>query len=341
MTISLRRCLTAAVLAGSLLAGTVGCNTFSSSGRDEYKMSAGDSGSGAGSRTSAAPALPYDVRPLLQPKNKYLGLAADGAPESMKPVEKFASDAGKKPNVIEFYSAWGDQYETKLVRNAWEYGAVPFIAWEPMKKSLADISSGREDGYIRAYARSVRETNLPVALSFAHEMNGHWYPWGTKNATPQQFVEAYKHVHDVFQQEGATQVIWVWSPNVINPMPTVRLQPYWPGDNYVDWVGVVGYYGKAGPATYETLYGPTMTEIRRFTQKPFLIAETAAESGTRKSADIADLFQGTLKRDDVIGFIWFDFDKEADWRITSTPEAARSFRKQAENPRFGFDVKKP
>lgn len=338
MTFSLLRGLTAAGLVGMLLVSTAGCGTFSSEGRDAYKARSGAS-SEAGAAT--APVVPYDIRPLLRPKNKYLGVAADGAPDSMKPVEKFAADSGRKPNAVEFYSAWGDRYETALVRNSWEYGAVPYIAWEPMTKSLADIADGKDDDYIRSYARSVRQLNIPVAISFAHEMNGHWYPWGTKNATPRQFVSAYKHVHDVFQQEGATQVIWVWSPNVINPMPTVRLQPYWPGDDYVDWVGVVGYYGRSGPSTYGTLYGPTMNEIRRFTQKPFLIAETAAESGPRKSADIADLFQGTLGRDDVIGFIWFDFDKEADWRITSTPEAARAFRKQAESPRFGFDVKKP
>ncbi len=90
-----------------------------------------------------------------------------------------------------------------------------------------------------------------------------------------------RHVHDLFDQEGATQVIWVWSPNVINPVPTVRLKPYWPGEEYVDWVGVIGYYARTGPSTFSTLYGPTTTQIRAFTKKPAIIAETAAEAGQR------------------------------------------------------------
>jgi hypothetical protein len=340
------RTLAATVLASVLLVATAACSTFSAAGRDRYnevdhstaKPTPGISTTPAKAK---APVLPYDIQPLLYPKKKFFGVAADGAPASLKPVDQFAAKAGKNPNLIEFYSAFGDQYEAQLVQKTWNAGALAYIAWEPMKTSLSSIAAGKYDAYIRQYADSVKQLNLPVAISFAHEMNGFWYPWGTKHATAKQFVSAWKHVHDIFAQEGATQVIWVWSPNAINPMPSVRLAPYWPGDAYVDWVGVIGYYGLYGPATYKTLYQPTMTQIRAFTRKPFIIAETASEGGARKPADIADLFLGTAKHPDVIGFVWFNFLKETDWRITSSPEAAAAFRRQAQNPRFGFDVKRP
>lgn len=337
------RALAAVLLAGALLAG---CSTFSEQGRDEYRRAQGEAAKPSLGVTEAPaeatkPELPYDVRPLLQPSKKYLGVAAVGAPASMKNVDAFAKAAGKKPNLVEFYSAWGDQYETAAVRNAWNYKALPFIAWEPYDKTLKQIASGSQDAYIRDYARSVKELNLPVAISFAHEMNGFWYVWGTKKATAAQFVAAYRHVHDLFDQEGATQVIWVWSPNVINPVPNVRLKPYWPGEEYVDWVGVIGYFARYGPSTYRTLYGPTASQIRAFTKKPMIIAETAAEAGERKPADITNLFQGLAAHNDVIGFVWFDIDKEADWRITSGPASARTFREQAADPRFGFDVTTP
>ncbi|MFC9639170.1 glycoside hydrolase family 26 protein [Streptomyces mirabilis] len=334
------RALAAVLLAGALLAG---CSTFSEQGRDDYRRAQGeaaDPGESAATET-AKPEPPYDVRPLLKPAKKYLGLAAEGAPADMKNVDAFAKSAGKKPNLIEFYSAWGDRYEAAAVQHARDYKALPFIAWEPFDKTLGQIASGADDAYIRGYARSVKELNLPVAISFAHEMNAFWYPWGTKKATAAQFVAAYRHVHDLFDQEGATQVIWVWSPNVINPVPTVRLKPYWPGEEYVDWVGVIGYYAHTGPSTFSTLYGPTTTQIRAFTKKPVIIAETAAEAGQRKPADITDLFKGTAAHDDVIGFVWFNFDKEADWRITSGPATTRTFREQAAASRFGFDVTKP
>ncbi|NGN68866.1 beta-mannanase [Streptomyces sp. A7024] len=316
------------------------CTTFSSEGRDRYHRTDGKPSASGKESESAKPELPYDIRPLLKPEKKYLGMSADGAPASLKPVKDFAAKGGKRPNLVEFYSAWGDQYETKLVQNAWDYGALSFIAWEPMKTSLAKIAAGKSDKYIREYAQSVKELNLPVAINFAHEMNGFWYPWGTKHATAKQFTAAWKHIHGIFEEEGATQVIWVWSPNVTHPMPQVRLEPYWPGDTYVDWVGVIGYYAAGGPHTYRSLYGPTMAQIRGFTKKPFIIAETASQAGQRKPADITDLFTGTAARDDVIGFVWFNYDKETDWRITSGPASQATFRKHARDPRYGFDVTK-
>jgi hypothetical protein len=84
-----------------------------------------------------------------------------------------------------------------------------------------------------------------------------------------------------------------------------------------------------------------MTQIRAFTKKPFIIAETAAQAGERKPADIKSLFQGTAERDDVLGFVWFNFDKETDWRINSGPLSEKTFKEQAANPDFGFDVTKP
>ncbi|WP_221353003.1 glycoside hydrolase family 26 protein [Streptomyces beigongshangae] len=335
------RALAAVLVAGALLAG---CSTFSEEGRDQYERSRGaqpgavDGGDSGG---SAKPEPPYDVRPLLEPEKKYLGVAADGAPARMGAVEDFAGRAGKKPNLVEFYSAWGDRYEQALVRNSWDYGALAFIAWEPFGTSMKDIASGKEDAYIREYAQSVRELNLPVALSFAHEMNGFWYPWGTERTSAADFTAAYQHIHDLFGEEGATQVIWVWSPNVTHPMPKVKLEPYWPGDDYVDWVGVVGYYADTGPSTYQSLYGPTMAQIRGFTRKPLIIAETAAQAGERKPAAIRSLFRGTAERDDVIGFVWFNFDKETDWRIESGPLSEKTFKQEAADPRFGFDVTKP
>ncbi|MFI6443127.1 glycoside hydrolase family 26 protein [Kitasatospora sp. NPDC050543] len=284
---------------------------------------------------------PYDVRPLLRPAKKILGIAAEGAPNSMTAVADFTAKAGKTPNLIEYYSGWGDDFDTKGARNAWESGAIPLVAWEPYTMTLADIAAGKGDDYIKRYAWAVRDFNAPVAISFAHEMNGFWYEWGTKHATAEEFVAAYRHIHDLFSEIGAASVIWVWSPNSVNPTKGVQLQPYYPGDNYVDWVGIVAYYTHLEAGTFDTLYTPTLTQIRAFTDKPFLIAETGAEPGARKRNDILNLAGGVLARPDCLGFVWFNIRKEADWRIDSDPQALAAFKQIAADSRFGFDVKSP
>jgi glycosyl hydrolase family 26 len=108
----------------------------------------------------------------------------------------------------------------------------------------------------------------------------------------------------VFVDVGAGNVIWAWSPNVINPVPKVALKPYYPGDGYVDWVGLIGYFTIGSDDAFSSVFGPTMKQVRTFTKRPFLILETAAEPGRRRRADIRNLFNGVSGRDDVLGFIW-------------------------------------
>ncbi|WP_327351033.1 glycoside hydrolase family 26 protein [Streptomyces sp. NBC_01304] len=313
--------------AGALLLGVAGCGASSHDGAD------GSAALNAGSVSSQA----YDIKPLLHPEKKYLGMAADGVPQSLKPVDAFAETASKKPNLVTYFVAWGTDFNSQQAKDIWAKGAMPFINWEPFNTSLADIAAGKSDGYIRQYAKAVRELNIPVGLTFGHEMNGDWYPWGASKSTAKDFVAAWKHVHDLFQDQKATNVIWTWSANNITPAPDVKLKPYWPGDDYVDWVGVVGYYVRNGPHTFNTLYGPTMDQIRTFTKKPFIIPETAAEPGARQQADINDLFQGVAAHNDVVGLIWFNLNKESDWRIDSGPQTEHSFRTNAANDAFGFD----
>jgi hypothetical protein len=306
-------------------------------------------GCGSGPRTAppgAAPssgpaAAPFDVRPLITPRHRYLGAAFADVPASTGSVDAFGRRVGKRPNLVEFYTGWGDGYDMSGVRRLWQSGSLPMLAWEPFHASLAAIAAGKSDAYVRKFATSVRDLNLPVAISFGHEMNGHWYPWGTRTNRPGDFVRAWRHLHDVFADVGATSVIWVWSPNVINPVPKVRLRPYYPGDAYVDWAGMIGYYTKGGAHTFRTLFGPTMRQIRTFTSKPFVIPETASEPDGRRPTDITDLFRGVRHTPDVVGFVWFHIKKRADWRIDHDPVAVAAFRRGVAGSAIGFDVKHP
>ncbi|WP_329313535.1 glycoside hydrolase family 26 protein [Streptomyces sp. NBC_01262] len=301
----------------------------------------GSSSSSSGAQSAEGDQEPaYDVTPLIHPDKKYLGVAVNGAPSSLNPVNNFADLVGKQPNIIASYSAWGDGFNVEGAKNALKSGALLYVSWEPFTPSVAKIADGSQDDYIKSYAAAVREANAPVALSFGHEMNGHWYAWGTKKTKPADFVKAWRHIHDLFQEEGTTNVIWTWSPNVVNPVPTVKLKPLWPGDAYVDWVGVVGYWTLTGASTFDTLYGPTVKQIRRFTDKPLIITETSSEPGERRRADVRNLFKGVEDDPDLLGFIWFNITKRADWRIQASPLALAEFKRLATAGDFGFDVRK-
>jgi hypothetical protein len=284
-----------------------------------------DPGAVAGTRRPPASAVPGGALPaaaLTHPDGKFFGIEASGSPDSLNPAAGVAAAVGRAPNLLGQYVAWGAPFDQTAAARSTGYGALYYQAWEPFGTTVASIAAGKSDGYIRRFAQAVRAFGAPVAISFGHEMNGSWYPWGTGQTTAASFVAAWRHIHDLFARAGAGNVIWVWNPNIISPMPQVRLRPYWPGAAYVNWVGITGYFATTGPHTFDGVYGPTITEIRRFTGKPVLIAETAVQTGADEVASIRSLIGGVEASSDVLGFVWFDYDKNGvDWSLGDRPVA--------------------
>jgi mannan endo-1,4-beta-mannosidase len=276
-----------------------------------------------GPTAAPPPASTARVAPLsalIYPTGKFFGLEINGAPDSLSPVLNVAASVGRNPNLLGQYVAWGASFDAAAASKSLSYGALYYAAWEPFTTTAAAIASGASDAYITKFAQAVRAFGKPVALSFGHEMNGNWYPWGTAQTSAAEFVAAWRHVHDLFAAAGAGNVIWVWNPNIVNPVPSVQLKPYWPGSAYVDWVGITGYFATTGADTFSGVYGPTMTEIRQFTRKPFIIAETSVETGPGEVASVHSLIAGVEEHSDVVGLIWFNYDKAGvDWTLDGRP----------------------
>ncbi|MET9218952.1 glycosyl hydrolase [Streptomyces sp. NPDC003300] len=270
----------------------------------------------------------------------YFGVAKPDAPWNSAVLAGVGRDAGGvTPNMVEYYVNWTRGFDPDPVRAAYAQHAVPVVSWEPWAGSakgteqpsyaLRTIIDGAHDPYIRSFAEAVKANRFPIALRFAHEMNGHWYPWAEPNGgnRPGEYVAAWKHVHDIFQQAGATNVIWVWAPNTLRGADDISLKSLYPGDGYVDWIGLDAY-GVAESSAGELL-NPSVNALRAFTAKPLLITETGAQPGGRKAPWIASLFPWLASRHDVIGFIWFQYTHAegggSDWTFMSSTAAQESF----------------
>jgi beta-mannanase len=215
------------------------------------------------------------------------------------------------------------------------------LTWEPWDPAqgtnqpayrLATITSGAHDAYIAHWAQQIKTWGRPLFLRFAHEMNGSWYPWSEqRNGNgPGDFVRAWNHVQAVFAANGVTNATWVWSPNVSYPGAT-EMQELYPGDAAVGAVGIDGYNsgtapGGTGWVSFSDLFGPTLAHVRSFSHRPLLISEIAStESGGNKAAWITDMFSRLAAQPDVRLFVWFNSNKETDWRIESSPGATQAF----------------
>jgi mannan endo-1,4-beta-mannosidase len=263
----------------------------------------------------------------------YLGVYTHGLPDSYSGVAAFNSATQAKPDVVMYYSGWYVPFPTKFATTVANNGAVPLVQMDPDNVRVSNITSGRYDGYLSAYAEAVRHYNHPVVMSFGHEMNGNWYPWGYRHTPPAVFVAAWRHVVTLFRSLGAHNVTWLWTVNIINhahggsssiPNPA----QWWPGGSYVNWVGIDGYYLKPS-WKFAPLFGPTIAAVRKLTLDPILVAETGAVPAAGQPEKIADLFSG-VHQYGLLGFVWFNATNSHHQQFgISSPAAVAAFRKGA------------
>jgi hypothetical protein len=261
----------------------------------------------------------------------YVGAYARGVPDSYAPIEAVSRATAARLNVALYYSGWRERFRSAFAVEAGDHGAVPFLQIEPLRVSLAAIVAGVYDTYLETFATSVAsygaKTGHGVIIGFGHEMNGYWYPWGYRHTSPAVFVAAWRHIVTVFRQQGADNVTWLWTINIIDQPSGIRSPAaWWPGSSYVTWVGIDGYYLRRN-WMFASLFGPTIKAVRALTLAPILIAETGAAPSSGQPAKIVNLFAG-IRAYGLLGLVWFDAPGTQDWRLTG-PAAMTEFGRGA------------
>ena len=305
---------------------------------------------------------------IISPTSPYFGLYTEQAPFNFAGYNATAARIGSTPNTVGYFGGWDQNYRGDVVEASWKRNTLPVLTWEsrPIDApnsvvdepdySLPKIIGGSFDAYLHQYAKSIVATGLPLGIRLDHEMNGIWYPWaeddGRGNSingnSPGDYVKMWQHVYDIFQEEGANDlVVWIWAPNIVNNLPASHKTPaylnsLYPGDQFVDVVGLSGYlrppYKSDNNFTFDYTFGPSLTALRGLTKKPILLAEIgASDVGGEKPQWITSLMTALTKpeNNDIIGFIWFNQAVTSytqgelatnDWRIEARPEDLAAFQ---------------
>jgi hypothetical protein len=258
----------------------------------------------------------------------YLGVYEDGSPPGYQPIASFAATVGRQPNLAAYFSGWAQPFAASYAQRLRAHGLIPFVQIDPTFASVAAIAAGDYDGYLRSYADSVRDFGHAVVIGFGHEMNAPWYSWGYGHVTPSTFTAAWRHIVTLFRSEGADNVTWLWTINQ-DRSNTGPITSWWPGAQYVTWVGIDGYYFRPAD-TFSTVFGQTINQVRKFTNKPILLSETAVGPYAGQFVKIGDLFE-EMRSYKTLGLVWFDKSQHQgiyhqDWRIEGDPAAAAAFR---------------
>lgn len=337
--------------------------------------------------TPAAAITAPPLGQLLNPASRYYGMYTEQAPFNWATLDSTAAQVGVAPNMVGFFSGWDENFRANAVTRSWAKGSMPVMTWESrpinagndavvepdytLPKILGDPSAGVPgafDDYLHQYAKDIVATGLPLGIRFNHEMNGVWYPWSETDGKGASlngnnvgdYVKVWKHVHDIFQAEGANSLVaWIWSPNIVNNLPTSHksqefLAALYPGDDYVDWVGLSGYlrppYKEDNDFTFDYTFKQSLDQLRALTTKPIMLAEVgASETDGHKSAWITSFFDAMTKPEnsDIIGFAWFNLAVTSyvegeratnDWRINSRADTLSAFISGLTNPAANFTL---
>ncbi len=193
---------------------------------------------------------------------------------TLEGIEDFEQLVGKHQAIVAFSSYWGEQrFPAEAANIITQHGSIPLVYWSPWdwpyreqsqavhapdKFSLENILSGRWDDYIDRWADGAKALGRPMFVSLCNEMNGDWFPWSgvfygggrpiagsdpVRYVGPEYFKRAYRYIVDRVRARGASNVLWVFHLNNFSePYPPWNaFEQYYPGKNYVDWLGLSVY----------------------------------------------------------------------------------------------------
>jgi len=265
------------------------------------------------------------------------GLGSDITPDQ---VAAFQTAAGKPPAWVYFCHNWFEGAGFPLETASWirARGSIPYIRLMILSEygkpgpdpqfTLANIIAGKFDGALAEWMRAAKQFATPLIAEYGTEVNGWWFPWngmyntgrGGKAEGVARFREAFRHIVRIARAEGASNIRWVFH---IDPWDEPakrwnRFENYYPGDDWVDWVGV-SVYGKQRP---RDPYTPTFRyqmdwvyrRLRKLTSKPVVVCEFGTVRNEQQApwakAALEDLLANRWPA--VIGFSWWNADFEND-----------------------------
>jgi membrane-bound metal-dependent hydrolase YbcI (DUF457 family) len=266
-----------------------------------------------------------------------VGAYISGADQNPSLIGDFSAEIGRPVSFLLSYKDWS---QVPIVHDQldgiWESGAVPMITWEP-SESLSGIARGDYDGYIWNAAQAAAAWNKPLMIRFGQEMNGDWFPWGRQ---PAAFKAAWRHLVRIFRAAGAGRVRWVWNPYVNSRGGRFPFAPFFPGDKWVDWVGldVINWGRPYRWRTFRQILGPSYRDLIKLSSKPVIIAEVGTgEQGGSKANWLSEMLQQNIPRMRHVRAVsfWSASDPRGDLRINSSPAALTAVRRGLSKPLYG------
>jgi len=285
---------------------------------------------------------------LLPPAGTiYLGAYVDttGLTGGNTPADliQFESELGRTLALHMYYQSFLTNWGNRSAQDDFNNSRVPIDSWN-CGDTNANIAAGLQDNEIKLKADEIKTYGWPVFVRFFWDMNlpasqlsrslcfDPHFDYTDQNTHVQtfngaEFIAAWKHVHDIFVQEGAVNAIFVWSVdslgvNPLNPSDNGDDHYYYPGDAYVDWVAIDAY--DLNGTSFANTYAPMYSVVSGL-HKPIMIAETGVPPASQASFFTGGASVLAQQFPQVKAYSYYDavyyavgFPENQDWRIGSS-----------------------
>ena len=307
----------------------------------------GDTGGARAEDTPAdypVPPTPADYRrplgKLVPPEGALFGAHLDGmnrAADEQAAFERFEAEVGRKMDINLYYYPWEDEFPTWREPYDFAHGRYPLISWGC--HDVDEILSGKWDALIDTRGDALAALGKPLFLRWCWEMDGRRPEKSKKVKSPAKFIAAWQYLWKRVYDRGATNVVRVWCPNA-RGFKTDDAQPFYPGDEWVDWICTDGYNWAPGRKEDWRSFVEIFDDFYTFgvsRYKPLMIGEWGAQE--RRPGDkarwIAEAqIASREKLPAIAAVVVFSVMHHFDWRVTTSPDAFAAFREWAHDPYF-------
>lgn len=201
-----------------------------------------------------------------------------------------------------------------------------------------DVYDGLADEHIRSFAKQAKAFKHPFLFRLNNEMNSDWvnYSGVAALSDPEIFTDNWKRIYKIFEEEGVDNAIWIFNPNNEDCPPSHwnSYLAYYPGDEYVDMIGMTGYntgtyYEKEFNEKWRTFDEINKEQydklMKHFSDYPFIITEFASSSvGGNKETWILDMFERIKDYPNIKMALWWS-SRDYDFRDETYTKVARPY----------------